>query len=63
MFETIREFTEWLGVSPWVMEPIINSLVALGVIKIIYPWTPEYKAKTTKDKDGNVETTFYKRNK
>ena len=47
MFETIREFTEWLGVSPWVMETIINSLVALGVIKIIYPWTPEYKAKTS----------------
>lgn len=63
MFETIREFTQWLGVSPWVMETFINSLIALGVVKVIFPWTPEYKAKTTKDKDGNIITTFYKREK
>ena len=63
MFETIREFTEWLGVSPWVMRIFTNSLIALGVVKVIFPWTPEYKAKTTKDKDGNIITTFYKRDK
>ncbi len=63
MFETIREFTQWLGVSPWVMGTFINSLIALGVVKVIFPWTPEYKAKTTKDKDGNIITTFYKREK
>lgn len=63
MFETIREFTQWLGVSPWVMRIFTNSLIALGVVKIILPWTPEYKAKTTKDKDGNIITTFYKRDK
>lgn len=63
MFETIREFMQWLGVSPWVMGTFINSLIALGVVKVIFPWTPEYKAKTTKDKDGNIITTFYKREK
>ncbi len=63
MFETIREFMQWLGVSPWVTGIFINSLIALGVVKVIFPWTPEYKAKTTKDKDGNIITTFYKRDK
>lgn len=63
MLEKIREFSYWLGVEPFWVGVLIDSLIALGIVKSIYPWTPKWKAKTTKDKDGNEITTYYHRDK
>ena len=63
MLERIREFSCLLGVEPSWMGVLINSLIALGIVKSIFPWIPEWKAKTTKDKDGKEITTYYHRDK
>lgn len=59
MLERIRGFSYWIGVDPFWVWLLIVLLIVLGVVKCIYPWRPEWKSKTTKDKDGNTITTYY----
>lgn len=60
MLKGIIEFSYLIGVDPFWMFLLIGLLLLLGIIKCLYPWQPKWKTKTTKDKDGNEVTTYYK---
>lgn len=62
MLKGIIEFSYLIGVDPFWMFLLIGLLLLLGIIKCLYPWQPKWKTKTTKDKDGNEVTTYYKIN-
>ena len=59
MFESLRNFFEFLGVHPfW------PSLVAgLSILYGLIPYEPVAKVKKTKDKDGQDLYIIYKRHK
>lgn len=59
MFESLRNFFEFLGVHPfW------PSLVAgLSILYGLIPYEPVAKVKKTKDKDGKDLYIIYKRHK
>lgn len=59
MLESIQKFANFLDVDPFWMYLVLALLFVLGIVKCIYPWRPKWKSKTTKDKDGNTETTYY----
>ncbi len=37
-----------------------RSDLLLFVVKCKYPWAPKWKSITTKDKDGNIVTKYYR---
>ena len=56
MLERIREFSYWIGVDPlW-----SYALLVLIVVRCICPWRAKWKSVTTKDKDGNTVTKYYR---
>ena len=59
MLEMIREISTLLEVDQFWICLVIALLILLGVVKCLYPWKPEWKSKTTRDKDGNEVTTYY----
>lgn len=60
MLKGIFDLAYLLGVDPfWVILLLILILV-LEIVKCIYPWQPEWKAKTTEDKNGNKVTKYYR---
>ena len=59
MLKGIIEFAYLLGVHPFWVFLILILLLLLGVIKGIYVWEPKWKAKKTKDKNGNKETIYF----
>lgn len=60
MLKGIIEFSYLLGVDPFWMFLLIGLILLLEIVKCLYPWQPKWKSKTTKDKDGNEVTTYYK---
>lgn len=59
MLERIRIISNLLDVDPFWIWLLIGLLILLAIVKCLYPWKPEWKSKTTKDKDGNEVTTYY----
>ena len=60
MLERIREFSYWLGIDPLWIYILIGLTLLLFVVKCKYPWAPKWKSITTKDKDGNIVTKYYR---
>lgn len=60
MLKGIIEFSYLIGVEPFWVILLIALMLLLGIVKCLYPWQPKWKSKTTKDKNGNEVTTFYK---
>ena len=59
----INEISYLLGVDSFWIFLILVLWLLLKIVKCIYPWEPEMKAKKTKDKHGNEITVFYKLDK
>lgn len=59
MQEMIREISYMIGVEPFWIWVIIGTIALLFIVGFIYPWTPKWKSKKTKDKDGNEVTIYY----
>ena len=59
MLKGIIEFAYLLEVNPFWIILILILLLLLGIINCLYPWQPKWKAKKTKDKDGNEITIYY----
>ncbi len=59
MFESIQYFAYLLDVEPQWVVLIIVLLLALGVVKSLYPWQPKWKSKQTKDENGDIITRYY----
>lgn len=59
MLERIRVIANLLDVDPFWIWLLIGLLILLAIVKCMYPWTPKWKSKKTKDKDGNEITTYY----
>ena len=60
MLERIREFSYWLGIDSLWIYILIGLTLLLFVVKCKYPWAPKWKSITTKDKDGNIVTKYYR---
>ena len=60
MLEGIIKFAYLLEVDPFWIFLILGLLLLLGVTKCLFPWEPEWKAKKTKDEDGNEITIYYR---
>ena len=60
MLESIREFSNLLGVDPFWVWLLIILFILLFIVKCMYPYKPEWKSRKTKDKNGNEVTTYYR---
>lgn len=60
MLERIREFSYCLGVDPLWSYALLILIILLIVVRCIYPWRAKWKSVTTKDKDGNTVTKYYR---
>lgn len=60
MLERIREFSYWIGVDPLWSYVLLALIILLIVVRCIYPWRAKWKSVTTKDKDGNTVTKYYR---
>lgn len=60
MLERIRKFSYWLGVDPLWSYALLVLIILLIVVRCIYPWRAKWKSVTTKDKDGNTVTKYYR---
>lgn len=60
MLERIREFSYWLGVDPLWSYALLILIILLIVVKCICPWRAKWKSVTTKDKDANTVTKYYR---
>ena len=60
MLEGIRELSNLAGATPFWGDLVLVSIVLLVAVKAMFPWQAEWKSKTTKDKDGNSETKYYR---
>ena len=59
MLKRIDNFSQFLGVEPFWVRLLIALIFLLIAVRCKFPWKPEWKSKQTKDKDGNIVTTYY----
>lgn len=59
MLKGILEFSYLLGADPFLVILVLVLLFLLLVVKCLFPWQPKWRAKKTKDKDGNEIITYY----